>query len=78
MVTRAPRREGSRVLSLLVGFVVLVITTALYVAVFAAPVTPSDLVVITALLVTVTVIGWALTMLWQRITRKRRQYRNSG
>ena len=78
MVTRPPRKGASPVVATLAGLVVLAVGTALTVVVFAAPGSPGDLAVVWCLVVAATVLGWAVTWLWRRITRKRRQYRNSG
>ena len=62
----------------LAGFVALMIIAAITVVLFVAPASPSDLALIWSIWVVIGVIGWALNLLWKRMTRKRRQYRNSG
>lgn len=74
-----PRRKGvSPIVAGLVGFGALVVITAVTVVLSVAPAPPMDLAVITALVVAIELIGIALNLVWRRITRTRRQYRNSG
>jgi hypothetical protein len=63
---------------LLAGFGALTILTAITVFLYAGPMPPKDWGLITAIVVAVDVTGWAIMSLWERATRKRRQYRNSG
>jgi len=72
-------RSGvQNVMALLVVLVVLAAAAGLEVLVFASPISPVDWAVLTAINVVVTAIGLALSLLWKRLTRKRRQYRNTG
>jgi hypothetical protein len=64
--------------AVLAGFGTLVVMEAITVAVYTAPSSPRDIAVITALAVAADLTGWALIVLWRRMTRARRQYRNSG
>lgn len=78
VVTRPRRKGASSAVALLAGFGALTILTAITVILFAGPMPPKDLGVITAIAVAVEVTGWAIQSLWERATRRRRQYRNSG
>jgi hypothetical protein len=71
--------SGHRTFLTLPGFFVLYIALAgLEVLVYSAPISPVDWAVLTAGYATLTAVGWSLSALWRHITRKRRQYRNTG
>jgi len=73
---RTERR--SRVVTALIVLGLLVVGEAITVVLFASPAPPKDLALITAIVVAPDVMGLAVTALWARITRKRRQYQCTG
>lgn len=74
----APGSGHRTVVTLLGLFVIFIALAGLEVLILSAPISPFDWVVLTAGYATLTAVGWSVSALWRRMTRKRRQYRNTG